>query len=97
MPRTILSQVKSLHISNTTDIFIQESSSDDNLLNLHDLEFNDHRHGALFTTVHARTRRCSEPQTGHHSTEVVHEEVVDLVDVVRLLDEHDEFLLFETR
>ena len=27
----------------------------------------------------------------------VHEEVVDLVDVVRLLDEHDKFLLFVTR
>ena len=27
----------------------------------------------------------------------VHEEVVDLVDVVRLLDEHDKFLLFATR
>ena len=27
----------------------------------------------------------------------VHEEVVDLVEVVRLLDEHDKFLLFETR
>ena len=28
---------------------------------------------------------------------IVHEEVDDLVDVVRLLDEHDKFLLFETR
>ena len=28
---------------------------------------------------------------------IVREEVVDLVDVVRLLDEHDKFLLFETR
>ena len=28
---------------------------------------------------------------------IVHEEVVDLVEVVRLLDEHDKFLLFETR
>ena len=27
----------------------------------------------------------------------VREEVVDLVEVVRLLDEHDKFLLFETR
>ena len=27
----------------------------------------------------------------------VHEEVVDLVSVVRLLDEHDKFLLFATR
>ena len=27
----------------------------------------------------------------------VHEEVVDLVDVVRLLDEHDKFFLFATR
>ena len=26
-----------------------------------------------------------------------HEEVVDLVDVVRLLDQHDKFVLFETR
>ena len=28
---------------------------------------------------------------------IVHEKVVDLVEVVRLLDEHDKFLLFETR
>ena len=28
---------------------------------------------------------------------IVHDEVVDLVEVVRLLDEHDKFLLFETR
>ena len=28
---------------------------------------------------------------------IVHEEVVDLVEVVRLLEEHDKFLLFETR
>ena len=28
---------------------------------------------------------------------ILHEEVVDLVEVVRLLDEHDKFLLFETR
>ena len=28
---------------------------------------------------------------------IVHEEVVDLVEVVRLLKEHDKFLLFETR
>ena len=28
---------------------------------------------------------------------IVHEEVVDLVEVVRLLDEHDRVLLFETR
>ena len=28
---------------------------------------------------------------------IVHEEVVDLVEVVSLLDEHDKFLLFETR
>ena len=28
---------------------------------------------------------------------IVHEEVVDLVEVVRLLDEHDKVLLFETR
>ena len=31
------------------------------------------------------------------SSITVHEEVVDLVEVVRLLDEHDKFLLFETR
>ena len=28
---------------------------------------------------------------------IVHEEVVDLVKVVRLLDEHDKFLIVETR
>ena len=27
----------------------------------------------------------------------MHEEVVDLFEVVRLLDEHDKFLIFETR
>ena len=30
-----------LHISETTDILIEESSSDGNPLNLHDLEFDD--------------------------------------------------------
>ena len=34
-------EANDLHISETTDIFIQESSSDGNPLNLHDLEF-DH-------------------------------------------------------
>ena len=28
---------------------------------------------------------------------IVHEEIVDFVEVVRLLDEHDKFLLFETQ
>ena len=28
---------------------------------------------------------------------IVHEEVVDLIEVVRLLDEHDKFPLFATR
>ena len=31
-----------LHISETTDIFIQDSSGDNKFLNLHDLEFDDH-------------------------------------------------------
>ena len=52
-----------LHISETTDIFIQESSGDNTSLNLHDLEFDDYTIGMalsspLFTQ---RERRCSEP------------------------------------
>ena len=34
-----------LHISETTDIFIQESSADNRTLNLHDLEFDDYTIG----------------------------------------------------
>ena len=39
-----------LHISETTDIFIQESSSDGNPLNLHDLEFDDHTVGMALSS-----------------------------------------------
>ena len=52
-----------LHISETTDIFIQESSSDNRSLNLHDLEFDDYTIGMalsspLFTPG---ARRYSDP------------------------------------
>ena len=39
-----------LHISETTDIFIQESSSDGNPLNLHDLEFDDYTIGMALSS-----------------------------------------------
>ena len=45
-----------LHISETTDIFIQESSGDNRSLNLHDLEFDDY---TLFTTVHPGARNAA--------------------------------------
>ena len=48
LPRTILSQVNEpndFHISETTDLFIQESSGDNKFLNLHDLEINDNTIG----------------------------------------------------
>ena len=38
------------HISNTTDIFIQESSSDSRPSNLHDLEFDDHTIGRALSS-----------------------------------------------
>ena len=50
-----------LHISETTHILIQESSSYGNPLNLHDLEFDDCTigDGALFTIVQLGARRTS--------------------------------------
>ena len=40
-----------LHISETTDIFIQESSSDGDSLNLHDLEFDDYTIGMALSSL----------------------------------------------
>ena len=50
-----------LHISETTDIFMQESSSDGNPLNLLDLEFDDCTISMAlsFTIVHSGARRTS--------------------------------------
>ena len=39
-----------LHISETTDVFIQESSSDGRPLNLHDLEFDDYTIGMALSS-----------------------------------------------
>ena len=39
-----------LHISETADIIIQESSSDGNPLNLHDLEFDDYTIGMALSS-----------------------------------------------
>ena len=39
-----------LHISETTDIFMQESSSDGNPLNLHVLEFDDYTIGMALSS-----------------------------------------------
>ena len=55
-PRTILSQfcepnfIDNYHISETTDIFIQESSSDGRPSNLHDLEFDDYTIGKVLSS-----------------------------------------------
>ena len=52
-----------LHISETTDFFIQESSSDGNPLNLHDLEFDDYTIGrALSSPLFTQER---EEKAGH--------------------------------
>ena len=42
--------IDNCHISETTDIFIQESSSDGNPLNLHDLEFDDYTIGRALSS-----------------------------------------------
>ena len=53
--------IDNYHISETTDIFSQESSSDGNPVNLHDSEFDDYTIcRAIFTTV-SGARRSSEP------------------------------------
>ena len=54
--------IDNYQISETTEIFIQESSSDSRPSNLHDLEIDDYTIGsAPFTTVHSVARRSSEP------------------------------------
>ena len=60
-----------LHISDTTHIFIQESSSDGNPLNLHDLEFDDCTIGMalsspLFTQEREEPAGCRQ---AYHSPE----------------------------
>ena len=42
--------IDNYHISETTDIFIQESSSDGNPLNLHDFEFDDYTIGRALSS-----------------------------------------------
>ena len=49
------------HFSETTEIFIQESSNDTSSSNLHDSKVSNHRKSALFTTVHSGARRTSGP------------------------------------
>ena len=50
------------HFSETTEIFIQESSSETRPSNLHDWEISDYTIGrALFTTVHSGARRTTGP------------------------------------
>ena len=60
-----------LHISETTDIFIQESSSDGNPLNLHDLEFDDYTIGMALSSP-LFTQEREEPagrRQAYHSLE----------------------------
>ena len=58
-----------LHISETTDILIQESSSDGNPLNLHDLEFDDCTIGmALSSPLFAQEREdAASSRQAYHS------------------------------
>ena len=74
LPRTILLQVMSpndLHISETTDIFMQKSSSDGNPLNLHDLEFDDYTIGmALSSPLFTQERQAyHSPDEGLSSSQ----------------------------
>ena len=58
-----------LHISETTDMFIQESSSDGNPLNLHDLEFDDYTIGmALYSPLFTQEREdAASRRQAYHS------------------------------
>ena len=58
-----------LHISETTDIFITESSSDGNPLNLHDLEFHDYTIGmALASPLFTQEREdAASRRQAYHS------------------------------
>ena len=61
-----------LHISETTELFIQESSGDNRSLNLHDLEFDDHNIGmALSSPLFTQEREdaASRAQAYHSSDE----------------------------
>ena len=51
------------HISEPTELYIQESSGENGSLNSHDLQYDDYTIGMalFFTTVHPGARRCSEP------------------------------------
>ena len=56
------------HISETTEPCIQESSGENGSLNSHDLEHDDYRHGALFTTVHPGARKdAASRRQAYHS------------------------------
>ena len=53
LPRTIPLtgyEPNDLHISETTDIFIQESSGENRSLNLHDLEYDDYTIGIALSS-----------------------------------------------
>ena len=58
-----------LHISETTDIFIQESSGDNRSLNLHDLEFDDYTIGmALSSPLFTQEREdAASRRRAYHS------------------------------
>ena len=51
------------HISGTTELYIQESSSENRSLNSNDFEYDDNTIGMAlsFTTVHPGARRTSGP------------------------------------
>ena len=58
-----------LHISETTELFIQEYTGDNRSLNLHDLEFDDYTIGMalpspLFTHAASRRRAYHSPDEG---------------------------------
>ena len=49
LPSTTLQQVMSLHISETTELYIQESSGENRSLNSHDLEYDDYTTGTALS------------------------------------------------
>ena len=60
--------IDNYHISETTDIFIQESSSDDKPLNLHDLEFDDYTIGrALSSPLFQEREEPANRRQAYHS------------------------------
>ena len=57
-----------LHTSETTDIFIQESSGDNRSLNLHDLDFDDYTIGmALSSPLSTQERDAASRRQAYHS------------------------------